>query len=246
MRKRVIFTQGGKGGVGKTTIAASLVEWFQDRKIPLRILDFDVENEEASGLSCFIPEAEKFNVHREGSLDAVLDILDDKKCNTLLIDQAAASGEPTFRWFEDMADAALVERLCFTSIGVVTGDPGSVQAVLKWADRLQDNVDYLIALNQLGDPTEEFNSWVSDTAVMEFQDAFDPAVITVKNRLAEFEELLRATGQTLGQVAAGNGKGKLGSSRWKIRATGYKRALDDAFDSVESFLTPLHDHAENY
>lgn len=238
MSKRVIFTQGGKGGVGKTTLAVSLVEWFRNKKIPIQILDFDVENEEASGLKCFIPEAVKFNIHREGSLDAIFDILDDKESDVLLIDQAAASGEPTFRWFEDMAEAASAEGISFTSIGVVTGDPGSVQALLKWADKLQDNVDYLVALNQMHDSGEEFHSWSSDESACEFREAFDPAVLTLKSRLPEFEELLRTSGLTVGQVAGGKVTGKLASTRWKLRAKGYQRAINSRFDEVSDFLLP--------
>lgn len=236
MSKRVIFTQGGKGGVGKTTLAVSLVEWFRAQKIPIQILDFDVENEEASGLKCFIPEAVKFNIHRDGSLDAIFDILDDKAADVLLIDQAAASGEPTFRWFEDMAEAANVEGIAFTSIGVVTGDPGSVQALLKWADKLQDNVDYLVALNQMHDPDEDFNSWMTDQSAHEFREAFDPAVLTLRSRLPEFEELMRASGTTVGQVAAGKAKGKLASTRWRLRAKGYQATLYDSFNEISDFL----------
>lgn len=238
MSKRVIFTQGGKGGVGKTTLAVSLVEWFRAQKKSVQILDFDVENEEASGLKCFIPEAVKFNIHREGSLDAIFDILDDKGADVLIIDQAAASGEPTFRWFEDMAEAATTEGISFTAIGVVTGDPGSVQALLKWADKLQDNVDYLVALNQMNDPEEDFNSWNTDASAHEFREAFNPAVLTMKSRLPEFEELLRTSGHTLGQVVAGKVTGKLAWARWKLRAKGYQTALNTGFDDVADFLLP--------
>jgi hypothetical protein len=34
--KRVVFTMGGKGGVGKTGLMVALAEWFEAHEIPLR------------------------------------------------------------------------------------------------------------------------------------------------------------------------------------------------------------------
>ena len=43
-KSRVVFTQGGKGGVGKTAFASMLVEWYQNQAIPLTLLDMVTEN----------------------------------------------------------------------------------------------------------------------------------------------------------------------------------------------------------
>lgn len=42
--KRVVFTMGGKGGVGKTGLMVALAEWFQAHEIPFTLLDLDTEN----------------------------------------------------------------------------------------------------------------------------------------------------------------------------------------------------------
>jgi Mrp family chromosome partitioning ATPase len=42
--KRVVFTMGGKGGVGKTGVVVALAEWFQANEIPVTLLDLDTEN----------------------------------------------------------------------------------------------------------------------------------------------------------------------------------------------------------
>lgn len=44
---RVIFTEGGKGGVGKTAFTAGLVEWFDANQIPYKLLDLDTEKRHA-------------------------------------------------------------------------------------------------------------------------------------------------------------------------------------------------------
>jgi MinD superfamily P-loop ATPase len=42
--KRVVFTMGGKGGVGKTGLMVALAEWFEANEIPFTLLDLDTEN----------------------------------------------------------------------------------------------------------------------------------------------------------------------------------------------------------
>lgn len=42
--KRVVFTMGGKGGVGKTGCMLALAEWFEANQIPFTLLDLDTEN----------------------------------------------------------------------------------------------------------------------------------------------------------------------------------------------------------
>ena len=41
--KRVVLSMGGKGGVGKTSIMATLAEWFDANHIPVKLLDLDTE-----------------------------------------------------------------------------------------------------------------------------------------------------------------------------------------------------------
>jgi MinD superfamily P-loop ATPase len=35
--KRVVFTMGGKGGVGKTGVMVALAEWFEANEIPVTL-----------------------------------------------------------------------------------------------------------------------------------------------------------------------------------------------------------------
>ena len=40
--KRVVFTMGGKGGVGKTGVMVALAEWFEANQIPVTLLDLEI------------------------------------------------------------------------------------------------------------------------------------------------------------------------------------------------------------
>jgi MinD superfamily P-loop ATPase len=44
IQKRIVFTMGGKGGVGKTGTMVALAEWFEANQIPCTLLDLDTEN----------------------------------------------------------------------------------------------------------------------------------------------------------------------------------------------------------
>ena len=59
-RKRVIFSMGGKGGVGKTSVMTGLAEWFEENQIPVTLLDLDTENKAKRLIDSFLrrPRAE--------------------------------------------------------------------------------------------------------------------------------------------------------------------------------------------
>jgi hypothetical protein len=51
--KRVVFTMGGKGGIGKTGLMVALAEWFEANEIPFTLLDLDTENKARGSLKHF-------------------------------------------------------------------------------------------------------------------------------------------------------------------------------------------------
>ena len=74
---RIVFTQGGKGGVGKTAFSTLLVEWYASKKAPLALIDMDSENKTRGSLAHFFPEARKANIQRARGLDDFVHVLDD-------------------------------------------------------------------------------------------------------------------------------------------------------------------------
>ena len=74
MSKRIVFTQGGKGGVGKTTAALSLYDYYQTKKATVTLADFDVENRAKSGLNYWHKDAEKVDIHSRSGLDKLIDL----------------------------------------------------------------------------------------------------------------------------------------------------------------------------
>ena len=74
MAKRIVFTQGGKGGVGKTTAALSLYDYYQTKEAAVTLADFDGENRAKSGLNFWHKTAEKVDIHTRSGLDKLIDL----------------------------------------------------------------------------------------------------------------------------------------------------------------------------
>jgi MinD-like ATPase involved in chromosome partitioning or flagellar assembly len=236
--KRVILSMGGKGGVGKTSIMAALAEWFDANQIPLQLLDLDSENKARGSLAHFFNErAPKVNIHTPAGLDAFVDRLVDG-APVILADMGAGSGQVTYDWFDKMYPDVAGAGVVFTAIGVVTSDPASVESVLAWAERLQRRVDYLIVENSIAQYTD-FRYWRESAQALEFQRAFQPAVIQIDYRLPELENAARNHGVTLSEIARrATDAAELQKASLVMRAQSYRRRLFAEFDKVKEFLLP--------
>jgi len=238
VQKRVILSMGGKGGVGKTSVMAALSEWFEANEIPAKLLDLDTENKSRGSLTHFFGgQVPKLNIHTAAGLDAFIDHLQDGP-PVILADMGAGSGRVTHDWFHtmypDVADAGIM----FTVIGVVTGDPASVESVLTWAAQLQNRVAYLIVENSIT-PNTDFAYWRESRQAEVFRETFRPSVIQMDYRLAELENATRNYGVTLGEVAArATPAPGLQRASLVMRAQSYRRRLFAEFNKVKGLLLP--------
>src|SRR6185312_17323372 len=100
--KRVVFTMGGKGGVGKTGVVVALAEWFQSNEIPVTLLDLDTENKARGSLKHFFNgTVTKVDVHTPAGLDAFVDHL-GSGTPIILADMGAGAGQVAVGWFDSM------------------------------------------------------------------------------------------------------------------------------------------------
>ncbi|MEZ5329533.1 MAG: hypothetical protein R3F19_31190 [Verrucomicrobiales bacterium] len=235
---RAVFTQGGKGGVGKTEVAIALASWYRANGIQPALLDFDVENADKAGFQTYFPQANKIDVHREGSLDAFFNAFDDGT-QVVLADLAGGSSNAAERWFEEAAEYAVEMNVAFTAIGVTTNDASSIQSILKWAGHLQDAVDYLIVLNEMRSPRCSFQYWYENENVAEFVEATSPSIMTMRSRLEEFQAEVRNHACTLDQIIRGEVDAKFFRySRNIVRAKIYLRQLFEGFSNAADILLP--------
>lgn len=233
---RVIFTQGGKGGVGKTAFVTALVEWFDSHKIPYQLLDLDTENKARGSLThYFRDKTRKVNIHTSEGLDSFLDVLDEGT-PIVIADMGAGSGQVAHKWFESMYEGARELGVAFTAVGIITPDPASVESVLSWAHALQRRVEYLIVKNALTDPAD-FSYWERSTAAEQFRQVFQPQEISMEYRLPKFENPARQYGVTLGQAAARRANiPELQQTTVVLRAQAYRRNLFAELERVKDLL----------
>ena len=237
-RKRVVFTQGGKGGVGKTGFMIHLAEWFVANRIPFTLLDLDTENKSRGSLKHYFSGlARKINIHTEAGLDMFIDCLSEG-APVVLADMGAGSGQVALNWFETMYPDLAEEGILFTAIGVVTADPASVESVLSWAARLQSRVDYVIVENATSQQSD-FSYWRDSEQSVRFREAFHPAVLSMEYRLAELENASRQHGVTLAQVAQRQtDTPELQKASFVIRAQSYRRRLFQEIEKAKGLFLP--------
>jgi MinD-like ATPase involved in chromosome partitioning or flagellar assembly len=102
VRKRIILSMGGKGGVGKTAVMVGLADWFDSNQIPVRLLDLDTENKARGSLAHFYGNrVPKLNIHTPAGLDGFVDRLMDG-APVILADMGSGSGQVTHEWFDRM------------------------------------------------------------------------------------------------------------------------------------------------
>lgn len=235
--KRVIFTMGGKGGVGKTGVMVALAEWFEANQIPVALLDLDTENKARGSLKHFFDgTVTKVNIHTPAGLDAFVDHLEGG-ASIILADMGAGAGQVAADWFDAMYDDVAALGVSFTAVGVVTPDPASVESVLAWASRLQDRVQYVVVENATS-AISDFTYWNSTEQAQRFREAFSPEILQMEFRLAELENPIRQHGVQLGQVVERKVKvSELNRASLVMRAQSYRRRLFAEFDRArEAFL----------
>jgi hypothetical protein len=232
---RVVFTEGGKGGVGKTAFSSLLVEWYGKQGVPHTLLDLDTENKARGSLAHYFPGARKVNIHTSEGLDAFVDVLDGG-APIVIADMGAGAGAVAHRWFDSMFNSVEEAGVAFTAIGIVTPDPASVESVLAWAGALQHRVQYLIVKNSLTDPAD-FSYWDNDTAAKEFRRVFRPKEIAMEYRLSKVENPARQHGVTLNRIAERAADvPELQQTTVVMRAQAYRRNLFGELERVKDLL----------
>ncbi len=238
IQKRIVFTMGGKGGVGKTGVMVALAEWFEANQIPCTLLDLDTENKARGSLTHYFKGAStKVNINTPAGLDAFVDHL-ESGAPIILADMGAGSGQIAADWFDAMHEDVAAGGAVFTAVGIVTPDPASVESVLAWASQLQDRVQYLIVENTIS-PLAEFTYWQSAEQAVRFREVFHPVVLHTDFRLAELENPARQYGVKLGQIAERKAAvDELRRASLVMRAQSYRRRLFAEFDQAKAVLLP--------
>jgi hypothetical protein len=150
-KKLVVFSIGGKGGVGKSWFIALLLDWYLSLKIKFHAIDLDNEN---NTLSRFYPDAEFIEVSSERDLDGMLEKIVEGDTALTVLDMRAASTDRIEPWLRKVDFEALHNEhgILFTAIGVVDSSTDSVANIGFWAKDVlgaNPNIRFVIAQNKV-------------------------------------------------------------------------------------------------
>ena len=236
--KLIVFTEGGKGGVGKTTFATLLLDYYKTQGIEPYVLDFDTESKENAGLSFFWRSARKGDIDTRDGLDALLNGLQSES-PVVFADMGARSGAATFAWFDDVADAVHELGVAFAAIGIVTDDPASVSSVIEWGRFLRDRVRHIIVLNKMSDPHSQFSYWHETPHAKAYRESSLSAVLTLESINPDLQHSLRVHGETIGAVADKEAIApELHALKRLIRAQAIRRSINAQFNRQLNMLLP--------
>jgi CobQ/CobB/MinD/ParA nucleotide binding domain len=147
-RKLIVMPCAIKGGVGKTTLLTSLLDYYVQEKINVMPFDCDTENRAHGSLHHFCRAAvTKIDIRTEEGLDLIIAEAIEGNSDIIIADLAASSGKMAFRWFDEMYEQVEGAGIRFLSIGIVTSEVASIETVFDWANAIQRRSSYLIVRN---------------------------------------------------------------------------------------------------
>lgn len=150
-KKLVVFSIGGKGGVGKSWLICLLIDWYKSLGLKFHAVDLDNEN---STLSRFFTDAEFIEVSSERDLDGMIEKIVDGETPLTIIDMRAASTDRIEPWLRkvDFESLHSDHGVRFTAIGVVDSSTDSVANIGFWSKDVlgsNPNIRFVIAQNKV-------------------------------------------------------------------------------------------------
>src|SRR5690242_71338 len=99
-RKQILFTEGAKGGGGKTTFIAGLADFFLHEGFPVKLVDADIDNKTRGSLSHLFKGTPKLDIRTKHGLDEFIALVLEGNAQTVLADLGAGSSKETWEWFD--------------------------------------------------------------------------------------------------------------------------------------------------
>ena len=147
----LVIPIGAKGGTGKTLALLTLANFLVEHNRPFIALDCDQENRGTSNsFARFLGGAVGTPDLRDYSaIDHLFTAAAECAEGLTLADLPANSGGDVLTWFLEVCTPENLEELGLRVVvlGMVTPETGTVGAILKWAEVMQNRVEYVTVFN---------------------------------------------------------------------------------------------------
>lgn len=164
-KKRFVIVTGDKGGVGKSTFARGLFDFYINKKFPCIGYDADTRNPQLE--RHFAPELVRcVNIFERGGADRLLTDLEETPFPLVLLDLPAQSGGYFTKFESEMSFFASLDELGYrvTMASVLNRVVDSVNVLNALQEYCGDRVDYVVVKNLFysgddGTRFERYNHW---------------------------------------------------------------------------------------
>jgi len=157
--KTVMLVHGDKGGVGKTMVATAFIDWANQQKIPLALIDADMRNADTIRMFKGDIATKAVDLRRaEGWMDAV-DFIMEKDDRHVIVSLAGGVGDKVIdevpKIWEQIGKN---RRLCM--LWVMNRGPDSVNLLAQTLKALKPVLSAVIVVKNLyfGEP-DQFTRW---------------------------------------------------------------------------------------
>lgn len=147
MNKRIVFVHGDKGGVGKSTFARLLADYYETQKLPWH--GFDTDNRNGHLFRFYSEQTTPLLLREIGSIDQIADSLGGDDKSPLLVDLGARSGDILEEWMRQILFFEMKKKAGFAVTIVFLLSPVKDSTALLKAviEHCGDQVDYVIVKN---------------------------------------------------------------------------------------------------
>ncbi len=152
----VILVGADKGGVGKTTVARTLIDYFSAHQIPIRAFDTEAPR---GTLKRFHPDVtEVVDVTEVPDQMKIFDTLGTTQASVTVIDVRAGLLSPTLQALSDIGflDAAKKDQITFAVFHILGPSIASLQEIAETAKFVGD-ASYFLVKNHINDTS--FFEW---------------------------------------------------------------------------------------
>lgn len=237
---RAHFTLQGKGGVGKSLVAALIAQHRQENNVPLICVDTDPVNATFSGYTAFAVrhvDLLKENKIDEREFDQLIEMIAENRDAEIVVDNGASSFIPLSSYLVENEAIEMLQAMGHSVVihPVITGGQALIDTLFGFdslASQFPDSAEIVVWLNQYFGPIEKEGKSFEEMKVYQDHKARVKGVVTIygNNRAtfgADMQEMLES--RMIFQQALESKHFKLMS---KHRLKMMKKALFEQMDQI--------------